>query len=112
MTARSIILDTRPFVGFLEVIPLGVLEVVPFFSQESPKIRVLMARYASCAQRADACVVRLSELQNKLHPRAQVLYRRCSPAMGPTFAVNDVTGVSEFRSSLRQPAEISAHPPI
>lgn len=73
MAARSIILDTRPFVGFLEVIPLGVLEVVPLFSQESPKIRVLMARYASCAQRADACVVRLSELQIKLHPRAQAL---------------------------------------
>ena len=69
MAARSIILDTRPFVGFLEVIPLGVLEVVPLFSQESPKIRVLMARYASCAQRADACVVRLSER----HPQAQIL---------------------------------------
>ncbi len=48
---------------------LGALEVVPLFSQESPKIRVLMARDASCAQRAAACVVRLSELQIKLHPR-------------------------------------------
>ena len=69
MAARSIILDTRPFVGFLEVIPLGVLEVVPLFSQESPKIRAFMARYAGRVQLADACVVRLSER----HPWAQVL---------------------------------------
>ncbi|MCX6939727.1 MAG: hypothetical protein NTX09_03135 [Verrucomicrobia bacterium] len=62
-------MDTGPLVGFLEVIPLGTLDLVRLFPQESPKIRVLMARYAGCAQQADACVVRLSEW----HPQAQIL---------------------------------------
>ena len=69
MAAPSIILDTGPLVGFLEVIPLGALDVVPLFPQESPKIRAFMARYAGRVQLAGACVVRLSER----HPRAQVL---------------------------------------
>jgi len=69
LAAPSIILDTGPLVGFLEVIPLGALDLVRLFPQESPKIRVLMASHAGCAQQADACVVRLSER----HPQAKIL---------------------------------------
>jgi predicted nucleic acid-binding protein len=52
-----------------EMVELGALDVVPLFPGESSRIRGFMARYASRAQLADACLVRLSEL----NPRCRVL---------------------------------------
>jgi predicted nucleic acid-binding protein len=40
----------------------GILRVVPVLPDESPAVRILLARYGKRMDYADACLVRLSEL--------------------------------------------------
>jgi predicted nucleic acid-binding protein len=40
----------------------GILRIVPLLPEESPAVRVLLARYGKRMDYADACLVRMSEL--------------------------------------------------
>ena len=44
------------------LIERGILRMVPVLPEESPAVRVLLARYGQRMDYADACLVRLSEL--------------------------------------------------
>jgi len=44
------------------LIERGILRVVPMLPDESPAVRVLLARYGQRMDYADACLVRLAEL--------------------------------------------------
>lgn len=43
----------------------GILRVLPVLPDESPAVRVLLARYGGRMDYADACLVRLSELHRR-----------------------------------------------
>ena len=43
----------------------GLLQVVPVLPEESPAVRMLLARYGQRMDYADACLVRLSELHRE-----------------------------------------------
>lgn len=48
--------------SIFSLIERGVLQVIPVLPEESPAVRMLLARYGSRMDYADACLVRLSEL--------------------------------------------------
>ena len=47
------------------LIERGVVRVLPILPDESPAVRVLLSRYGERMDYADACLVRLSELNRK-----------------------------------------------
>jgi len=71
--------------SIFSLIERGILQVVPVLPEESPAVRMLLARYGSRMDYADACLVRLYEL----HP-------------GHTIITTDAADFRVYRRFRRQ----------
>lgn len=73
LTCEAVISEASYLLGkegdgkLLEMIEIGLLEIVPLLPREIGRLRQLSARYAERIQFADACLVRLSELYPTAH---------------------------------------------
>ncbi len=75
LTCEAVVSEATHLLGeggdarLCEMIEAGVLEILPLLPRETRRLKQLMADYAGRMQYADACLVRLSEL----NPAAKIL---------------------------------------